>query len=476
MSTSAQRFFGDVMSSSLQRNYLLWMLFLLLALNVVLFSYFNALPYVKSDGWRFIDIYLIPWEEGTLGLSGFFQDHHPAPLVASLFIVNAELFGLRMDYEAMFGVLFIVLTAFVLVREMKKGAVDRLSIIAVALISMSLVSVNIYTWSLVTIAYIPGLFGLLVVIYINRIAGRKIETRDLFILTGWLILFLLIFGDVAKTILVPIVAVYVFSAIIEKKVDYLKIIAVIIVAVLLNSEALDVLGVHGSYAETMIQGDLSGRIVDNFDNFLIYIGIGLMSSWVNLASFSKYFELSAHAVEVAGLVVLAIYFVTCVFYYQSKIYEKTKMPIILIGVGLLAAVSGWVFRYNPELQQPIAANVPRYYMLYSFSLVGVVWVWAEYIKKRTAARLFGWAFVIVLICSHTAAMFNGWSTSKYIRKGIVNVSEIMLAHGNEDFSKALPKYVTGNNYPEPYKKGIKYLKDNKLNVFSEDDLLEKYRK
>mgnify|MGYP007027637994 CR=1 FL=1 len=149
---------------------------------------------MKSDGWRFIDIYLIPWSEGRLELSGFFSDHHPAPITAGLFILNAELFGLRMDYEAMFGVLFVVLSSFILIREMGKRNLDELSVIAVVIITMSLVSINVYIWSLVAVSYyIPGLFGLLAIFYIDRITKDRIRLRDLSMLMVALFLFLLMF-------------------------------------------------------------------------------------------------------------------------------------------------------------------------------------------------------------------------------------------------------------------------------------------
>ena len=74
-------------------KYLFMFVFSLLAMNVILFTYFNALPFVTADGWRFINIYLIPWHKGVLGISDLFQDHHPSPLIAILFILNSELFA-----------------------------------------------------------------------------------------------------------------------------------------------------------------------------------------------------------------------------------------------------------------------------------------------------------------------------------------------------------------------------------------------
>ena len=143
-------------------KHFVWFVFFVLAANVLLFTYFNSVPYVKSDGWRFIDIYLIPWSEGALRFADIFKDHHPQPLTAVLFIINAEFFGLRMDYEAIFGLMFVILSSFILVRELEKRNVSKFHLIVVAVISMSLLSVNIYTWSLVTIGYVGRYFFRLV--------------------------------------------------------------------------------------------------------------------------------------------------------------------------------------------------------------------------------------------------------------------------------------------------------------------------
>ncbi len=458
-------------------SYLVWIIFFLLASNVVLYTYFNARPYVQADGWRFIDIYLIPWNEGRLELADLFIDHHPAPITAALFIINAELFGLRMDYEAMLGVLFIVLISFIFIREMEKRNLSRLGIITTTVIMMSLVSVNVYIWSLVAVSYyIPGLFGLLAIFYIDKIAKNRIKLRDLSMLTVALTLFVLMFGDSAKLILVPILGVFLLAAILERKMEYLKLVVVIVIAILLHSQALDILAVNDKYSEGIIQGNLFGNIFTYFEEFLRYIGIAFMSSWGNIAYHTRYFELSEYVIEIAGLIVLMIYLVTTYLYYQLRIYEKTKVPIILIAIAVVTAISGWLFRYNPELQQPISGNIPRYYMMYSFGLVGVIWTWTEYLKENTSnVRFIVNGFIVILIGSHMVAMNNEWHESKKLRKRIVKVSEIMVSHGNGDYAKTVPMHLIGFN-PERYKRGIKYLKDKKFNVFNDNDLIQKYRR
>lgn len=462
----------NIMSS----KYFSCIILLFLSLNVALFLYLNAIPYVKSDGWRFIDIYLVPWFEGRLKFSDLFRDHHPQPLTAVLFILNAELFGLRMDYEGMFGVVFVILSSLILIREMKTSTTGRLAILTVATITMSLVSVNVYTWSLVTIQYIQGFFGILIVIHVDRIARKGTGLRNLSTLAIWLILFLLIFGDGAKLFAVSIAGIFLVDFLFERKIEHLKIVSVIGIAILLNSRIYDSLGVHESYSGKFINSGAESIFI-YFHEFMGYVGVGLMSAWGNIAYYKSSIGFSSYVAGLAGLTVLIIYISTCFIYYKIKIYEKTKIPIVLIAQGFLTAIGAWIFRYNPEVQEPISANIPRYYMMYSFGLVGVVWIWAEYMKSRAVIiKTIVMSVMVVLIGSHTVAAISAWHTSKYIKKGIVDTCETMISHGNGDYSKKLPKFVTGGNYPEPYMKGIEFLKNNHMNVFIKNDITYKYRR
>lgn len=471
-----------VVSSYCNQNYLLnkcflWFIFFILALNVFLFTYYNSIPYVKADGWRFVDSFLVPWSEGGLSFSDLFnKEAHPQPLTASLFILNAELFGLRMDYEGILGVIFAILSSYVLLRKLQLSEIDRFSMIAIAVVMMSLVSTNVYTWSLVTIGYIQGLISLLMIFYIDNISKATYKLRDLSILAFCLLLYFFIFGDGAKLIIASVVGVLIVAAVFERNIDYLKIIAVIFIIYVINTQIYQALGVGGINAGKIPDGILETIFTHQYE-FLRYVGIGLLSACVNIAVISKYFNLSIIAIEITGLVVLALYVLTCFLYYRTKIYEKTRAPVVLIGMGLLTAIAGWIFRYNPEVQEPISANVPRYYTMYSFGLVGVIWVWAEYIKLRiNNMRFIVMAVLLVLIGSHLSATLAGWTSSKYVRMGVVRAIDTMIAHGEGDYSDALPRFVTGSNFPEPYKKDIKYLKENKLNVFMDDGFVQDYRR
>lgn len=462
-------------SKSFSANYVVWLVFFILASNILLFTYLNSVPYVKSDGWRFIDIYLIPWNEGTLQLGDFFRDHHPQPLTAGLFIFNSEFFGLRMDYEALLGVIFVILSSFILVKELEKRGLSTLSLIVVAVVSMSLVSVNTYTWSLVTISYIGGFFGLLVIFYIDRVAKTEMPAGSSVKLFLVLLVFSIIFGTAAKIIYASIIAVFLVGGVFERKLNFFKLIALVILVLLVSGQFYSALGVESSYSDRLPGRDLT-RVFEFFGEFLRFLGIGFLSAWGKVGYLKKIDGVGNNFIGLVGLTLLITYVATCLLFYYSKLYQKTKAPLILIMISFVAAVASWFFRYNPELQEPIVAATPRYYRHYAYGLIGVIWVWAEFARARTPGiRIVLNTMIVLLLVSHIVAAAEGWRMSKYIRKGIVDVSELMLTHGNGDYSKKPPRYVTGGNYPKRYKKGITYLKDNKLNVFMDPDFIEKYR-
>ena len=451
-----------------------WAVFSLLSVNVFLFSYINAIPYVKSDGWRFIEIYLSPWNQGLLNVADLFRDHHPQPLTAVLFIANAEWFGLRMDYEALLGVVFVILGSFVLLREMIKDDIGWLGLVSTAFITLSLVSVNVYTWSLVTIGYIQGLISLLLIAYINQLSRKKIKIPGLLTAIALFCLFLLIFGDGAKIVAIATIGVLIVGAVLERKTDYVKLISAIFVSLFLNSIFYDALGVSNSYIGGLSSKELSIDF-NNVVEFAKYIGIGLMSAWGNIAGLKRLLGLGSGEIEVLGLFVLFVYVATAFIYYYSGLYKKTKFPMILIAITALSVVGGLLFRYNPDLHDPISANVPRYYRFYSYGLVGVVWIWMEYINQcGKKVRIFLVSMIVILIGSHLASAINSWDHSKYVKKSISDVIGIMALHGEGDFRKPVPRFVTGGNFPEPYMRGIKFLKENKLNVFMDNSISRKY--
>ena len=90
--------------------------------NVFAYTWVNANPLVHHDGWRYTELFLKPVFEGTeWSWSLLWSDHHPQPINALLFIANAKLFDLRLDYEALGTLFFLLAFALLLYRLYLRG-------------------------------------------------------------------------------------------------------------------------------------------------------------------------------------------------------------------------------------------------------------------------------------------------------------------------------------------------------------------
>lgn len=147
----------------------------ILIFNIIFFTEYTSALYVQRDGWRFIDIYLIPYYNGEFTLKTLFSDPvHSQPIVAILQIVNAELFSLNMKYESYVGVFFIILTTLLILKLLLNNLVDFslffkfiLSLCVIGIL-LSIGSIEKVTWSLLTLSYIPTFFVILISIYLFK--------------------------------------------------------------------------------------------------------------------------------------------------------------------------------------------------------------------------------------------------------------------------------------------------------------------
>ncbi len=438
---------------------------ILLVVNCLLFSYLNAIPYVMADGWRFIYKYLIPWSNGSLTLPNLFQDHHPSLIIPFMFILNAECFDLRMNYEGMIGVVFIIFCSFLMISQIRKYSKSYLSIIGMATVSMSLLCSVVYTWSLVTIGYIQFFFFML--LYLN--IEKAMQTNNAKFISQYflLVLFVLFFGDSAKLFVISFSFVVFVDYILVRDKKYIFLLFVFIISMITIKIIYAQLSVTEVYSGQSLFSKID-KIIYHFPEFVTYIGIGLLSAWVNIVDLKKNMNGNVVFIEFLGFTVIAVYCFTIYFYYRYKLNQVNKLPIIFILVSLLSALAAYIFRYNPEIQTPISANIPRYYRIYSSGMIGVFWV-CTYLKEKKSKKIRSAVIflMMILIFSHIYGNFSSWNQSKYIKKTMERVGSVLIDNGNGNFEKKPPIFILGKNYPQPYMDGLSFLKENELNLFYE---------
>ena len=466
-----------IMKAKINTN-IYWIVFIIVSFNVLLFTYYNAIPFVKSDGWRFVNIYLEPWYENSLGLIDLFKDHHPQPVTAVLFILNAELFGLRMDYEALLGAAFVIINAYIFIRYFEKFNHNPVVIITIIFVLMGMISTNVYTWSLVTIGYIGSAILLIIILYIDKLVKKTyIEKKHISILSILLLTYMLLYADSAIISVLSILFVLSIVALFKRNNNLILIIGALIAILIVHKIIFHLMGVGSAYTINTAFGSLK-RIFFYPIEFVEYIGISLLSSMFDISHVRNSMYVSQELIALFGVLSLLIYAIATYLFFKMKMYEKSYLPAILIFIGILTSLAAWIYRYIPETQDPISANIPRYYRIYAFSLSGLIWILAEYIYRTTkrTKTLYFYIFLTVLLSSNIYSIAHAWHYSKYIRHSIITTANILIANANGDYKVQIPKYMVGGNYPDAYKKGIKILMQHKLNIFHDKEkILRKYK-
>lgn len=455
---------------------------LLIFINCMLFTYYNANPLIKSDGWRFLNIYLIPWLNNELHWTSLWQDHHPQPLTATLFLINANYFGLRMDYEALLAASFTLFTAALIWRIISRTSSELaynqyLFIIIATALLCSLSSTAVYSWSLVTLGHIFIFFAFVTLSAIDNIKSTNTMYIKIPLYSIAVSLLFILFLDGAKIIIYSSIIILLLSFIIDRNTKWLIPISTIVFAIILQRIFFQMVGFQTGYSETQAVSLISDKI-QHIPEYLLYMGVGLLSAWANIDALITQTKINHVFIYVIGSVVFATYLYTLFLFYREKIYTTTIIPGILILSSLLTGAGASMFRFKPDVQAAISANVPRYYLLYVLGAIGVIWTWSMLInlsKSDNRIKSMYLTIVSLTLVSQLASSIIAWNSTVYRIKAYNNAHQIMLRNADGDTTVKPPRFMTGSNYPEPYLNGLKVLKENRLNMFSEQNIMAKFR-
>jgi hypothetical protein len=468
-------------------NYFAIAILALFFINALVFTYYNANPLTKSDEWRFISLYLRPWYDGTLTWQELWLDHHPQPLTAMLFIINAELFNLRMDIEALLAIFF-GLTSFILLRNVFYWSAIRANsedarlntaifTILASAFYFSLTSTAVYSWPLVTLGHIYLLFAILTLNLIDRIiiSGKVISTMSLTAVA--ISLLTIFFSDGAKILIYASITTSLISFTISRSPRFLFIALTCLAGLMIQAFFFQSIGFESKYNGTGQLQLLIEKIPDLVD-YVLYIGVGQLSAWLSITYLSQLLDGSQPAFFIGGIIVLVLYGTSILMFYKHRLFEITLTPVTLIFSSLLSGVGAALFRFNPLTQDPVAANVPRYYLLYLLGVVGVIWIWAILYSRFKDMRLrHASNFVILLfLLSQLVTSVVSWRGTKYRHKAYVDSYEIMIKNSQGDDKAKPPRFMVGANYPEPYRSNLSFLREKQLNLFSDTKFMDRYRK
>lgn len=446
-----------------------WLFAIMIIANSIYFTYVNAFPMVRNDGWRFIGLYLEPWYQGVFDWRTLWLDHHPQPITGLLFIANAEWFGLNMKYEALFSLAFAPLLTITMLARIKKSFEDNTAplyhglALLVVCFTFSLTSGPVYLWSLVTKGFITVFVAVLAAIIIDINHSQRPNAISASIVLVVFSTFLILFGDSATIFLMSCLGVLTINFCLSPDKKTLIWVLILVTSKLLHAEFIDFIGVESRY-----QAKVPAEVLSHIGAYISYVGVGLFSAWVNLKSLVR-IGVPVEIIPYFGVATLLIYILALYVYFLKGMSKITILPGVFMFVSMITAIAGAVFRFNPESWAPLSGFVPRYYLQYFLAVIGMLWIFFYHfsILEGNAVRRYSpYILTVTLVLVQIGSALAAWNSSPYIQKATVKTYQAMHKNVTGDFSEIPAGYLLGNNYPEPYKRGLAFLKEHDLNIFS----------
>lgn len=164
-------------------NVVAWLLSFLAFLCTWTFTSSAATPLLQSDGWYFLDEFVSHWLDGHLTLSDFFVQRgasdHSQPIQKLVLLFHTKNFGMDFRIEGLIGVLFGAAFCMAIVSQMARAesqgwrrVLAPLFVTGIFAMGLSINSVGVYTWPLVTLSFSDLLFAALQVIAFLRLGPK----------------------------------------------------------------------------------------------------------------------------------------------------------------------------------------------------------------------------------------------------------------------------------------------------------------
>lgn len=475
----------------LKKN-LLWFVVFAIVLfffsQTFLFTWKTAAPYCRADDWRFIDIYLIPFFNGSIKLSDLWSDPvHPTPLYAFLFIANAKYSNLQIQQIAQI-VIFFLLFSGILINysyvesfkfNRKKRLLTVLEFISINTLIFSYIVHIKYSWALfMTQLYVSIFFTVLLSFLSDRyyLKSKEKEYKLLVYISLFYITSFILNIDWTVLFTFSVFTVFLVIYLIEKKNrrKILYLLITILMSLIISAILISFLKTNSRPLFTHI----INKVVLLFENPVLYfesISIGQFSGLVNFKWFVSVLGFSKNLYFLLSITFFLSYLTVLVLFFVKKLYKKSIIPIVLMSYSLWFIISVLFFRFNPVSNGLYCLVIPRYAPYYQIGVLGFVWtlyLLLDYLFEKQ--RFKGLIKVISLLISVSllffwiSVYFYQLKVSEYLVKSYhPRVSTILRNKLNND-TLILPTGVINTNKKKDITEQLEFLKEKKLNIFSHD--------
>jgi hypothetical protein len=438
-------------------------------------------PFCRADDWRFIKIFLMPFMKGDFDFRQLWSDPtHPDPIMAILFILNAKLFNLQMNYSALGGIIFqfgsMIILIIGLVKSLYHKEKDCFNILLATIIfCLLLFSFNYtsqYEWYLVTKNYFDYFLAFILVLLINNYAIKRKED---------------------KTILLPILIInffhFIFSyhlAIFTNFIFYIIFIVIKLLDKNWNKRALTLLVIFissfiaskvflsfmiltGNSYQSLILNN-AGLLLFNFFKTLQSVGIAYLSGIFNFEFLFK-FGIPLKLWEILSFPILTLFLLDLLLFFKQRIYQKSIFPGFLMLLSIVFIGSVMLIRYNPSQSSGIwCLNVPRYVIIYQIGLIGFFWniflIVEDFLLKHPKAKMGFQIFTINLL------IFIALNWGFHLQQSLKRAQYLLQVYYPETLEKMKNPDISIVNQTISGKKAtietLSFIKENSLNIYSPD--------
>ena len=464
--------------------------------NVLAYAARLANPLIMSDDWTYLDGFVRKAAGPGLALSDFFVKRfaldHAQPLRRAILYFHYKWFDLDYSIQAFVGVLFAFANialfwriAAPVDRDLRVRAWFRLAFVALAAVYLSLNAGTIYTWPLLTMGF-SGHFFVLACLLAAWKANVDRTHRTAWIAFGAALAMDVVTDDTGLLASIAIVLATILwnrrgqDARPASMVPALGQVALPVAAAYVVYRAFRFAITRGAVAaypmaDQFSAGNILHALSEGLPGLLVGLRAPLVAAIAQKSKLAWLFGSGATGAE--WLIFAAMLFAHAWFWWRawSRPTGRAGYAAMALMLYLYGAIAG-ILVGRASLFGADYFWQPRYVFLYQLGVVALLLMAIDAMsataggaRSRGAGRMVATACaagLIALQCCLSVATWGGArSSSDFQRRLALQIGEL-AAHPERVPEKCAPALIICRYPPERRAELARFLKDNKLNVFS----------
>lgn len=471
----------------------LWAVFVLFAVNGLLYMLSTTSPHARADVWRHLDEIVIPYLDGSAGIGILWSNHHASPLLHIIQMVNLKNFGLRMDYDAWLGFSFQLVTGFIILRGMMisyvragagpegRDAQFYLCLVLVIAILFGFNARQQYTWPLLATVQYLYFFAIILFIAVDRCL--KSPGAGAYIAVGFASLVFyfanMSYGSVFQfSMLGALASVW----LVERKAAYIKVASVLVLVWALYYFTHLLLAPSAPYKPSASMWNVVLGYLRDPIATATKVSAAVSSGLLDVNLMRKTAPGAERFLVGLSWALLLTVLATFVVYLKKGLHRVTVIPLafmfVLVFFALPALINRWTFIGENHWYLASA----RYAATFKFVAIGTLWAMLL-IKARTLTGgrsipgrpvyLASIALIVLLLMVQGFQIYKGWSAARSLAAENRKESlAIFFASDTRGTTTRIPFRASGYG---GVRGSLDYIKKNRLNVFADNFPIEMVR-